>query len=50
MAGSGSPFHPDGDRWILQQQVGTAEVADTRPQRLLLVTNFFQELRRFLPD
>ena len=42
----GSGLHPDGDRWILVQGVGTADPeAGAEPQRLIMVTNFFEELQ-----
>ena len=47
---TGSALHPDGDRWIVTQPAFTAEVADTGPQRLIMVTNFFEELRQVMPD
>jgi serine/threonine protein kinase len=47
---SGSPLHPDGDRFIFTQSVASAESADSAPLRLLMVTNFFEELRLMVPD
>ena len=49
---SGSGLHPDGDRWIVVQNVGTAgpEGGASEPQRLILVQNFFEELRQVVPD
>jgi hypothetical protein len=47
---SGSGFHPEGDRWILASNA-TNNAADSvsrsssQPQRLILVENFFEELR-----
>jgi WD40 repeat protein len=41
---SGTPLHPDGDRWVLQVDLGS-EVP-----RTLMVTNFFEELRRLAPN
>ena len=44
---SGSGLHPDGDRWILAEDVGTADRdgGAAEPERLIMVTNFFEELR-----
>ena len=44
---SGSSLHPDGDRWIVARLVRsgvTGPVDEGRP-RLLMVTNFFEELK-----
>ena len=42
---AGSVLHPDGDRFILAQNVGAADAGgDT--DRLILVQNFFEELRQ----
>ena len=47
----GSALHPDGDRFIFAQSVGTgAEDAGAEPVRLILVQNFFEELRQVVPD
>ena len=45
---SGSGLHPDGDRWIVAQNVGTADADEGAgdPARLIMVTNFFEELRQ----
>jgi hypothetical protein len=48
---SGSGFHPDGDRWILASTVASSAAdsvgrAPSEPSRLILVQNFFEELRR----
>ena len=45
---SGSGLHPDGDRWIVGQNFGTADAdaGAAEPQRLIMVTNFFEELRQ----
>ena len=57
--GSGSePFpsstlHPDGDRFILARNVNAAlgsDGDDSQPERLILVQNFFEELRQVVPD
>ena len=44
----GSGLHPDGDRFILAQSVGAAaaEGAESEPDRLILITDWFEELRR----
>jgi len=49
---SGSGLHPDGDRWIVARNVGTAGVDEgaTAPERLIMVTNFFEELRQRVPN
>ena len=44
-----SDLHPDGDRLVVPQRVTTATVSAggaIEPQRLILVTNFFEELRQ----
>ena len=44
-----SDLHPDGDRLVVTQRVTTATVAEgsaTEPPRLIMVTNFFEELRQ----
>ena len=48
----GSGLHPDGDRWIVATSVGTAEAEGgaSEPQRLIMVTNFFEELKRLVPN
>ena len=43
----GSGLHPDGDRWIVAQDVGSADPEGSgEPDRLIMVTNFFEELRQ----
>ncbi len=47
----GSALHPDGDRFIFAQSVGTgADDAGAEPARLILVQSFFEELRQVVPD
>jgi len=48
----GSGFHPDGDRWIAATSIGTAEAEGgaEAPPRLIMVTNFFEELERLVPN
>ena len=48
----GSALHPDGDRWILARPVGSADSdgATAEPDRLILVQNFFEELRQVVPE
>ena len=42
----GSGLHPDGDRWIVPQNVGSAgPEAGAEPERLIMITNFFEDLR-----
>ncbi len=41
-------LHPDGDRLIIAQNVGGTTAAE--PERLILVQNFFEELRQAVPD
>ena len=42
----GSGLHPDGDQWIVRS-FGTVDADEgaAEPQRLIMVTNFFEELR-----
>ncbi len=49
---SGTALHPDGDRWIVSAESSTveAEAGVAEPQQLLMVTNFFEELRQVVPD
>ena len=49
---SGSGLHPDGDRWIIAQTVGTADADQgaAEPQRLIMITKFFEELRERVPN
>ncbi len=44
----GSGLHPDGDRWIVAQNVGSGDPDEgaTEAARLIMVTNFFEELRQ----
>jgi serine/threonine-protein kinase len=43
----GSGLHPDGDRWIVASSVGSADPeGGAQPERLVMVTNFFEELRQ----
>ena len=44
----GSGLHPDGDRWIVAQNFVTADEGAAEPQRLIVVTNWFEELRERL--
>ena len=49
----GFALHPDGDRFIFAHDAaaGTAsESDDSPPDRLILVQNFFEELRRVVPE
>ena len=46
----GSGLHPDGDRWIVAQSVDAADVGAAEPERLIVVTNFFEELRQVVPN
>ena len=48
----GSALHPDGDRFIFAVQGGDpgAEDEATAPMRLILVKNFFEELKRLVPN
>jgi hypothetical protein len=44
-----SDLHPDGDRLIVPQSVAAAEASESGaadPQRFILVTNWFTELRQ----
>ena len=49
---SSTALHPDGDRWIVSTESSTveAETGVAEPQQLLMVTNFFEELRQVVPD
>jgi hypothetical protein len=43
----GSVLHPDGNRFILATDASAAAADELqRPDRLILVTNFFEELRQ----
>ena len=48
----GSGLHPDGDRFILARDVGTTDAAGGAavPQRLILIQNFFEELKERVPN
>ncbi len=47
----GSALHPDGDRFIFTQSGGTgADDAGAEPLQLILVQNFFEELRQLVPE
>ena len=49
----GSALHPDGDRFIFARNVTTAAGAEgdaSEPARLILVQNFFEELRQVVPE
>ena len=48
----GSALHPDGDRFIFARTATTAVPGgdDLQPERLILVQNFFEELRQVVPD
>ena len=49
----GSALHPDGDRFIFARTFTAATVSEggaSEPDRLILVTNFFEELRQVVPD
>ena len=48
----GSGLHPDGDRFIFAQNVGTADAEGgaSVPDRLILVQNFFEELKARVPN
>jgi len=44
-SGFDSHLHPDGDRLVTSQALAANAIADGA-QRLLIVTNFFEELRQ----
>ena len=50
----GSALHPDGDRFIVARNAGSATTTPEgdapQPERLILVLNFFEELRQVVPD
>ena len=49
----GSALHPDGDRFILARSTTgatTPEGEASQPERLILVQNFFEELRQVVPE
>ena len=46
-------LHPEGDRLVAAQTVTTATVSEggaAEPPRLILVQNFFEELKELLPN
>jgi Tol biopolymer transport system component len=43
-------LHPEGDRWIVAVYGGDTQNGGAPPQRLILVQNFFEELRRLRSD
>ena len=45
-----SDLHPDGDRLVISQNVGASGAGTTADQRVLIVTNFFEELRERAPN
>lgn len=48
----GPALHPDGDRFIfgVRDADAGAEGEATAPQRIILVKNFFEELKRLVPN
>ena len=48
----GAGLHPDGDRFVFAQNVGAvaAEGGASVPDRLILVQNFFEELKARVPN
>jgi serine/threonine-protein kinase len=42
-------LHPDGDRIIISREIGPTE-ADSQEDRWVVVLNFFEELRRRMPE
>ncbi|MEQ1856469.1 MAG: protein kinase [Longimicrobiales bacterium] len=48
----GAALHPDGDRFIstVLDAAAGAEGEATAPQRIILVKNFFEELKRLVPN
>jgi len=45
----GWDLHPDGDRFVVRQNTGVStEVGDQQPERFLVVTNWFEELKERL--
>ena len=46
----GSGLHPDGDRLIWARDVGSSDAAPPEPDRLIMVTNFFEELKERVPN
>ena len=49
---AGSGLHPDGDRFILAKHVSTADADEgaAEPERLIMITNWFEELRQRVPN
>jgi hypothetical protein len=49
---TGTALHPDGDRFIFAVASGDpdAQGEATAPQRIILVKNFFEELKRLVPN
>jgi hypothetical protein len=49
---AGSGLHPDGDRFIFALAGSDPQTGGeaTAPQRLILVQNFFEELKRLVPN
>jgi hypothetical protein len=48
---SGTALHPDGDRFIFSVRSDAAVGSEANaPQRLILVKNFFEELKRLVPN
>jgi len=46
----GSALHPDGDRFIFTRSgLNSIEGDDSKPDRFILVQNFFEELRQIAP-
>ncbi len=45
-----SDLHPDGNRVIVGQMNVAAQQADSAPERFLVVTNWFEELRQRVPN
>ncbi len=47
---AGAALHPDGDRWVLRRQGGMGQLAQTVQAQPILVENFFEELKRLVPN
>ena len=45
-------LHPEGDRLIVAQNVGSTALGGdaSEPERLIMVLNFFEQLRQVVPD
>ncbi len=45
-------LHPDGDRLVAAQNVSSTTSEDdyVQPERLILIQNFFEELRQVVPE